>query len=84
MWQFKNPVKIISGSNSLSSLRELIHSRSYGIVTYDNDIFDAYTQDVISAVGYQPSLILNGVIENPHIENLTELCFELVSMYCEY
>ncbi|CDT09158.1 phosphonoacetaldehyde reductase [Vibrio coralliirubri] len=77
MWNFQNPVEIISGNDALNSLRNRINERSYSIVTYDNDVFKEYTQEVIQAIGHQPNQIIDGVVENPHFDNLTQLCKQL-------
>ncbi|GEA59134.1 phosphonoacetaldehyde reductase [Vibrio comitans] len=77
MWRFQNPVEIISGHGALNTLQELVKGRAYSIVTYSNDIFSQYSAEVIDALGHSPVSIIDGVVENPHFENLTELCYEL-------
>lgn len=77
MWRFKNPVEIVSGHEALNSLKELVGSRAYSIVTYSNDIFSSYTREVIEAVGHQPVSVIDGVVENPHFSNLRDLCQQL-------
>lgn len=77
MWHFQNPVEIISGDNALSELHSRINGRNYSIVTYDNDVFKTYTEEVIQAIGHQPNHIIDGVVENPHFDNLSLLCEQL-------
>lgn len=77
MWHFQNPVEIISGDNALSELHSRINGRNYSIVTYDNDVFKTYTEEVIQAIGHQPNHIIDGVVENPHFDNLSLLCDQL-------
>lgn len=79
MWCFQNPVEIISGDGSLDSLITLIGDKPYAVVTYTGELFSQYTSMVVNAVGTQPVCIIDGVVENPHFQNLTALCSQLAS-----
>lgn len=73
MWKFNNPVNILFGEGSLSTLGQQLNNRRYALVTYDNAHFAAVATE-IKAQCPGCVTVLNQVAENPDLADLEAIC----------
>ena len=64
MWAYRNPVKIIFGSNSFGRLPELLAGRTYALVTYGEPFFRGLSGRLVDLAG-PPVLAIDDVAPNP-------------------
>lgn len=76
MWRFSNPVEVQFGKGVLSQLPELLKGQRYALLTYDEPWFQALSEQVIADCG-KPVTILNRIVPNPDVKDLTSLCQQL-------
>ncbi|ROS02068.1 alcohol dehydrogenase [Sinobacterium caligoides] len=80
MWSYSNPVSIHAGDGALSALKKLLGNNSYGIVTYRSAYFSSLCDELTEIIGRPPLHIVDGVEENPSVNNLRQLCDEIASL----
>lgn len=79
MWTYSNPVKVMFGNNSFSSLPSLIDGRRYALVTYPDAPFEKLTEQLIAAAG-QPLLIVKDIAPNPDYRLLEQQAAEFLKL----
>ncbi len=73
MWTYENPVRIRFGAGSLDRIGDLVHGRSYCLVTYGEPIFHGLARRIAAAAG-PAALTIDNVVPNPDFHMLTEAC----------
>lgn len=73
MWKFNNPVEIVFGEGSLSTLSHKLNNRTYAIVTYDNPYFEQLTKEIQKQHSGCVT-VFNQVSENPDLADLPAIC----------
>ncbi len=73
MWTFENPVKITFGNGALQQLGNLVGTRSYCLVTYDEPYFAELTER-ISHIAGPPAVVVNNITPNPDFHGLSDSC----------
>lgn len=73
MWTFENPVEIRFGKGVFDSVGDIIHGRSFCLVTYNESYFKTLANRLIGTAG-KPASIINNITPNPNFNTLTESC----------
>lgn len=71
MWTYRNPVKILFGDGSFTSLPALIGNRRFALVTYPDVPFVDLTNKLITSAG-QPVLTISDIAPNPDYQLLEQ------------
>jgi alcohol dehydrogenase len=71
MWSYQNPVKILFGSGSFSSVTKAIRGRPFVLVTYPDKIFSQLSDKICSQAG-KPLIIIDDITPNPDIDLLSK------------
>lgn len=74
MWQYQNPVQIISGDDALLQLKDLVGKTPYAIVTYSGELFASYVEHISEVIGHAPVCVFADTEENPSFAYLRTLC----------
>ena len=72
-WSFSNPVSIRFGAGVFNSLSEQIGSRRYAVVTYPDQPFTGFV-DQLNAQAGTAQLVVDDVAPNPDFSVLVEQC----------
>ena len=71
MWSYQNPVKILFGSGSFSSVTKAIKGRPFVLITYPDKMFGQLSNKICSEAG-KPLTTIDDITPNPDIDLLSK------------
>ncbi len=71
MWSYQNPVEILFGSGSFSSVTKAIRGRPFALITYPDKMFSQLSDKICSEAG-KPLITIDDITPNPDIDLLSK------------
>ncbi|MFD1159464.1 iron-containing alcohol dehydrogenase PsrA [Roseovarius aestuarii] len=79
MWSYKNPVRILFGTDRFATIASLIGNRAYALVTYPDAPFQTLTARLEAEAG-KPLLVVSDIAPNPDYRLLATQCERFLSL----